>query len=152
MSALRKLTTSSKSKADAKEPDQQRLRRLLRDNLTEQGEIIEAELRGEQLIKLKTIYVLNKLTGEIQQQQVSRQLRRWFWENPDGTACLQLLYWNIPLTLRGDDTTIEVKTLAELPAAIELVIKAIDGGELDGALIDAMERRKEKMRGIKNTS
>lgn len=144
MPVLDHLETSSKTKADAQETTQQRLRRLLRENLSEQREIAEADIGGKQLVKTKTIYVPDKRTGEITRQQVSRRLRRWFWQNPDGTASLQLFYGNVPLRIQGSDTTIEVKSLSAVPNTIDLVIEAIEAGELDEALSEAMEARQRE--------
>ena len=149
MAVLSKLKTSTKSKSNAGETSQQRLRRMLREKLFEQLELVEAELKGEQLRKTTIKYVPNKLTGEIVKQEVPRKLRKWYWLDQDGAACMKLLYGNIAIQFDGANTTFEAKSLPELPAAINLLLEAVEAGELDQALANAMEVRKNRMRGTK---
>ncbi len=149
MAVLNKLKISKKTKSNQHEPTEQRLRRMLREKLMEQREMVEAELQGKQLVKTTTKYIPNKVTGELIQQEVPRQLRKWYWKEPDGTVCIHLLYGSIKLPINGENTTIEIKSLDELPKTIGVLMEAIDAGELDDALLAAMEERKKIMRGIK---
>lgn len=147
MTALSKLKTSKKAKSGGQETDQQRLRRMLREKLLEQREMVEAEVTGKPLVKTTTKYVPNKVTGELISQQVPRQLRKWYWEEPDGTVCMQLLYGHLKLPISGENTTVETKSLDKLPEVIGVLMDAIEAGELDMALMAAMEDRKQIMQG-----
>lgn len=150
MTTLSKLKTSTKSKTNAQETNQQHLRRMMREKLVEQRELVEASIKGEQIVKTSIKYVPNMMTGELIQQQVPRQLRKWYWQEADGTVCMHFLYGSIKIPISGENTTIEVKDLSKLPATIDLVLAALEAGELDEALLAAMEKRKQVMRRIKN--
>jgi hypothetical protein len=54
-----------------------------------------------------------------------------------------------PIELSADKSTIEMKSLDLLPAAIDTIIEAVDAGELDDQLMKAKGERGLILRGIK---
>jgi hypothetical protein len=68
-----------------------------------------------------------------------------------GTTCIRLYYGMKPIDLGADKSTIEVKTLAQIPKAIDTIIEAVDAGGLDEALKQEKDERGLILRGIKKT-
>ncbi|MFT7570716.1 MAG: hypothetical protein ACI9JL_001747 [Paracoccaceae bacterium] len=149
MAMLAKLKTSKKERSASRETVDQRLQRKLIERLREQKEFAEADIAGEAIIKTVTKFVPNKETGELVRQEVPKRIKRWFWKEADGTVCMKLLYGASVIDFNGENSTFEVKELSKLPETIDMVIEAIEAGELDDALMAAMVDRRSKLRGIK---
>ena len=73
-------------------------------------------------------------TGETVQSQMVRKVRPWWYRNTDGKLVLEVRYANKRLELAKGKTGVEVENLANMITAIELVIKAVQGGEMDAGL------------------
>tara|TARA_R110002072_G_scaffold300627_3_gene478538 strand:+ start:7010 stop:7459 length:450 start_codon:yes stop_codon:yes gene_type:complete len=149
MAILAKLKTSKKERSTGREGVEQRLRRKMKERLIEQRDFAAADLAGEQIIRTTTKFIPNKETGELIRQEVPKRIKRWYWKEPDGNVCMKLFYGSSVVSLNGDSTTIEVKEFGKLPETIDLVIEAVEAGELDEVLKFAMTERRTKLRGIK---
>ncbi len=147
MAILSKLKINKKERAGSRETVEQRLRRQMIDRLKEQRGFVTADIAGQQIIKTTARYVQNKVTGEAIRQQVPVRIRRWYWQEQTGAVCLNLLYGTCVIKLQDGSTTIEAKDLAKVPETIDLVVEAVEAGELDGALKAALDDRRTKMRG-----
>ena len=92
---------------------------------------------------------LNSETGQTERIEVPKKIRRWYWKEVDGNVCLKLLYGSSQISFNGDSSTIEVKELSKLPDTIDLLMEAVEAGELDEAMKSAMGQRRSVLRGIK---
>lgn len=149
MAMLAKLKTSKKERSSKREPVEQWLQRKIKERLLEQKEFAEADIAGEQIVRTTIKFVPNKETGEVVRQEVPKRIKRWYWKEADGTVCMKLFYGSSVVGFNGDASTFEVKELAKLPETIDLIIEAVEAGELDEPLMTAMADRRSKLRGIK---
>jgi len=146
MTVLTKLKLSNKERTERRESVEQRLRRKLKGRLVEQQEMVAADLKGEELVKTTIKYFPNKETGEAIRKEVPKRLKRWYWQEADGTVCLKLYYGSAVLPISGEQSTIEVKSLDKLPAALETAIEAVEAGELDKVMTEALGQRRTMLR------
>ena len=149
MALLAKLKTSKKERSTSRESIDVRLRRKMIDRLMEQRKFAEADLAGEQIVQTTIKFKPNKVTGEVTRQEVPKRIKRWYWKDADGTVCLKLLYGSAVVAFNGEASTIEAKELSKLPEAIDLVVAAVEAGELDKPLKAAMDDRRSKLRRVK---
>ena len=146
MAVLAKLKTSKKDQASGRETVENRLRRKMKERLAEQREFVEADLSNQPIMLTKKKWVLNQTTGQSECIDAPKRVRRWYWKEADGNVCMKLLYGNSPLAFNGESSTIEVKELAKLPEAIDTLMEAIDQGELDAAMKEALGNRRSILR------
>lgn len=149
MAILTKLKISKKERAGSRETVEQRLRRQMIDRLKEQRGFVSADIAGEKILKTTTRFIPNKLTGEVTRQEVPVRIRRWYWQEPTGAACMNLLYGSSTIKFHDDSSTIEIKELTKVPETIDMLIEAVEAGELDGAMKAALDERREKFRRAK---
>lgn len=121
------------------------MRQKLLAKLTEQRQMAEADIAGDDISKNRRIYVTND-AGERVAKDVQRRLRRWYWQNGAGVWLMQLRYGNKPLKLVGGKTAVEVGKQAELLTVMDTLMAAVGAGELDKALAGA---RKERVAQLK---
>jgi hypothetical protein len=108
-------------------------RNKLVEKLYEQMECVKAKSEGRDHF---IHYMRNSKapTGETLQSQMVRKVRPWWYRNTEGKLVLEVRYANKRLELAKGKTGVEVETLANMASAIELVIKAVQGGEMDVSL------------------
>ena len=148
MTYLIKLKLTDKTRTDVETNAEDLLRSKLITRLLEQKELVEADLKGEQLFKTRFKFVTDSETGEAKRAEVQKQLRRWWGKDEDGQVMLTLRYGNKPLAIADGKSTIEVGTLDKLPKIIETIIEAVKAGELDKQLNAAMAERRAKMKKV----
>ncbi len=148
MSHLTKLKLTDKTRTDVEMNPEDLLRNKLITRLLEQKELVEADLKGEQLTKTRFKFVTDSETGETKRVEVQKQLRRWWWKDEDGQVNLTLRYGNRPLAIANGKSTIEIGTLDKLPKIIETIIEAVKAGELDKQLNAAMAARRLKLKKV----
>ncbi len=148
MSHLTKLKLTDKTRTDVETNPEDLLRNKLIARLLEQKELVEADLKGDQLTKTRFKFVTDSETGESKRVEVQKQLRRWWWKDESGQVMLTLRYGNKPLAITGDKSTIEVGTMDKLPKIIDTIIEAVKAGELDKQLNAAMAERRLKLKKV----
>ncbi len=148
MTHLAKLKLTDKTHTEVETNPEDLLRSKLITRLLEQKELVEADLKGEQLFKTRFKFVTDSETGETKRVEVQKQLRRWWWKDEDGQVMLTLRYGNRPLAITGDKSTIEIGTMDKLPKIIETIIVAVKAGELDKPLNAAMAERRLKLKKV----
>ncbi len=148
MAHLTKLIFNDKTRTDVETNPEDLLRNKLITRLLEQKELVEADLKGEQLTKTRFKFVTDSETGETKRIEVQKQLRRWWWKDEDGQVMLTLRYGNRPLAIAGDKSTIEIGALDKLPKIIDKIIEAVKAGELDKQLNAAMAERRLKLKRV----
>ncbi len=148
MSRLTKLKLTDKTRTDVEINPEDLLRNKLITRLIEQKELVEADLKGEQLTKTRFKFVTDSETGETKRVEVRKQLRRWWWQDEDGQVMLTMRFGNRPLAITGDKSTIEIGTLDKLPKIIDTIIEAVKAGELDKQLNAAMAERRLMLKKV----
>ena len=148
MTHLTKLKLTDKTRAAVEASPEDLLRSKLIARLLEQKELVEADLKGEQLTKTRFKFITDSETGESKRVEVQKQLRRWWWKDEDGQVNLTLRYGNRPLAIANGKSTIEIGTLDKLPRVIETIIEAVKAGELDKQLNAAMAERRLKLKKV----
>ena len=101
MPHLTKLKLTDKTRTDVETNPEDVLRNKLITRLFEQKELVEADLKGEQLTKTRFKFVTDSETGETKRVEVQKQLRRWWWKDENGQVMLTLRYGNRPLVNAG---------------------------------------------------
>lgn len=145
MGVMRKLKFTKEQKTNAAETVEEQMRKNLLKHLEEQLELAQAELRGEQLVKTRQVYVTQE-DGERVVQNVERRVRKWYWRNADGNWFMEVRYGNKALKLSGENTAIEVGGQDKLVEVIGTVKDAVEAGELDKALNMARKERLATLR------
>jgi len=140
MTLMTKLKLSNITRTRQALTVEESLRGRMLGHLTEQQELIAAELKGETLVKTRKIYVTND-AGERVTQDAKRRLRKWYWQDGDGTWYLELRYGGKVMNIEGDKAAIEAGKIKDIPKIIDTVIDAVKAGELDGALLTAKKER-----------
>ena len=148
MTHLTKLKLTDKTRTDVEMNPEDLLRSKLIARLLEQKELVEADLKGEQLFKTRFKFVTDSETGETKRIEVQKQLRRWWWKDEDGQVMLTLRYGNKPLAIADGKSTIEIGALGKLPKIIDTIIEAVKAGELDKQLNAAMAERRLKLKKV----
>ncbi len=140
MTLMTKLKLSNITRTRQALTVEESLRARMLGHLGEQQELIAAELKGETLVKTRKIYVTND-AGERVTQDAERRLRKWYWQDADGTWYLELRYGGKVMNIEGDKAAIEAGKIKDISKIIDTVIDAVKAGELDGALLTAKKER-----------
>ena len=145
MGVMSKLKMTNEVRGGNVESIEQHLRRRMLEQLDEQLELAEAELKGKPLIKTRQIYVTNE-DGERVTRTEERRLRKWYWRNADGNWFMELRYGNKAIKLSGENTAVEVGGKEKLTTVIATLSNAVKAGELDKAMALAKNERMTTLR------
>ena len=143
MTALKKLSLSDHSQRRAKIDPVLRSRTKFAAALQTQISIVEAEAKGETF----TVERLRWKTNEDGERvRVTKQItpRAWFWAEEDGTVFLMPKVGVRPLELEKGKPTIKIGAAKELVPTLEMLIQAVNDGELDDQIAEANSRTKVK--------
>ena len=80
--------------------------------------------------------------GQRVRKQVNKPIRTWYWRDAEGLVRFSLRVGNKPIEVDKDKTDIVVGDDKELPNVIDLVIKAVEAGELDRTLKTFLQKTK----------
>lgn len=139
MALLEKLKVVANPANQPKTAEHARRNKLI-GKLEEQKALAEAKLGGEAYHRMRWVNIVNH-EGEPVRIQRPVRLKQWWFKNAAGNVLLTVRYGSKPLTISNGMSAIEVGKLEELPATIQTVIKAVDDGELDGELANAVKGR-----------
>ncbi|WP_171122051.1 MULTISPECIES: hypothetical protein [unclassified Ruegeria] len=140
MSVLSKLTVKSVTRANKQNPLMQR-RLKLAVAVDEQLKVAEAAIKGEHYEVQRRTWAKNDYGDSVLVERM-RKVRPWFFEQ-DGGWYVQCKYGNKPLAL-GKGNAVFVKALKDVQGALTTLKAAIDAGELDEAISEAVQRKKAK--------
>lgn len=115
--------------------------------LNEQLEIIKSEIQGVRYEVKRTWRERDEMSGEmitINRNKILRKL--WFISSDSGKICFQLTYSGSVIDFAKGKNSIEVSNLSELLDAVQLLIKAIEVGELDSQLSVASDVVKGRLK------
>ncbi|OOZ41330.1 hypothetical protein BOW53_04225 [Solemya pervernicosa gill symbiont] len=115
-------------------------RSKLSARLHEQLEMAKAAIKHEPYIKYRSVWVDDTESGEKVKKELPRKMRKWFFELHDEWF-FQINYGNRKIKAKGGMSTIKVGNMEGLVSAIELLIDAVNAGELDKQLADAYVRK-----------
>ncbi len=124
-------------------PAEVRMRDKVVASLKLQQELARAELEGSR--HSVTVRRYEEQDGQRVLVQRSKQPRKWFWKDGNGTYMFQMSYCNTPVVIADGQKVVEVGTLDALPAVIDTLVQAVTAGELDAAL-KANQKNKPKKR------
>ena len=146
LSTLKLSTTSRKSEAGDKT---QQMRRRFLAALAEQKRAFEAEQAGQHYTRAVEKWVKTE-TGDKVRQRQERNLRRMWWQSGT-TTMFEPKFAGRSLKL-GDkgESTIAIDSAVGVGETISVVMKAVESGEFDAILFNAVAGRKRGGRSKKD--
>jgi len=102
-------------------------------NLLEQGDIAKSMLQGTEYVSTR-IVTKTDIDGNPRKVEQRRKIKKWFFNNGGEEWYLEVRYANKALELAKGKTSIVVASKDKLVETIEMVAKAVEDGELDGAI------------------
>lgn len=139
MSVLSKLLVKSVQRTSHSDPSMAR-RQKVTSALDEQVKVAEAKLKGEIYSVQRKTWAKNELGEKVLIDRL-RKVRPWFFEQ-DGGWYVQAKYGSRTIKL-GEGNAIFVKTLKDVPNALETLKTAVEVGELDEAISNAAKRSRK---------
>lgn len=132
MSALLKLKLVS-VQAGQKSPAVLR-RSKLTGKLDDQIAYAKAASAGDVFAAKRVKFVTDSVTGERKQVELARRVKPWWFTGPNGKLVLSLRYGAKPILLGKNMNGIEVTSMDDLIATLEVVREAVRAGELDAQI------------------
>ncbi len=108
-------------------------REKLIDKLYEQLECAKAKIDGREHF-VHQMRNSKAPTGETVQSQMVRKVRPWWYRSSDGKLVFEVRYANKRIELAKGKTGIEVEQLESIIPTVEMIIKAVQEGEIDAGL------------------
>lgn len=109
-------------------------RMKLIERLEEQSAMAVALRDKQPFTAFKDKTVKDEESGEKTTIKVPRKIRPWYFEN-SGHYYFEVKFGGKVYELESGKPTIDIGELAQLPTVIELIIKAVEKGELDEFLV-----------------
>jgi len=106
-------------------------RAKLAGQIAEQMELVRANAAGTTYAPMRVRSVLDKATGLRSSVQHAKRVKQWWFTADTGRVCLQVRYGTRVLELAKGKNSIDVGSTTELLAALEVVKRAVEAGELD---------------------
>lgn len=138
MGVLDKLTITNTVKAKGYDPVRLR-RRKLAAALQDQLGLLQAEADGGVYQKTTHRRGRDLETDAVVETEQHRRVAPWWWTDDEGLFNLTIRYGSIALKLKGDKTTIVLKTRADLANVIAQVRVDVLAGNFDESLSAAAE-------------
>ena len=132
VSILKNLSLSVLPTVQAVSPEQHRRAKLIR-KLMEQKVIAEADCDGREPNIMQRRWVTTE-SGARAAIEVPKRIKRWWVKDDAGNCLLAIRYGSKLLELEKGKTAIVVGNPDQLVPTIEMIIAAINAGELDGHL------------------
>lgn len=133
MSALAtlKLTNARKPRVV---PDVIKRRSKLLKKLAEQRELALAQSEGRTYTPKRLRSIRDKDTGERTVREMPVRIKSWWWTGDKGETLLSIQYGSKTLELAKGKPAIEVASAGDLVSVLDVVIAAVQGGELDSQI------------------
>lgn len=141
MSALATLKLSATKKSQSTSPAAFR-RNKLSKRIWEQIELAKAQAAGSTFSTKKFRTVKND-DGTSRSVELHKRVRAWWWTAESGKLALNLRYGARVIEFAKGKTAVEVGSTNELIPTLELLKKAVEGGELDAAIEAASIKLRE---------
>jgi len=133
MSALAGLKLVAAKRNPNVAPVLQRRTKLLK-KIAEQIELAKARKERRQYAPTRMRNVKDAETGVTRAVEMPKRVREWWWIAENGKTCLALRYGTKAVELAKGKTAVEVGTGDELIAALEVLERAVEAGELDSQI------------------
>jgi hypothetical protein len=144
MSYLLSLKLVSSVRSNQLPPVQYRRNKLIQ-KLQEQLKCVKARIEGHDHIVTIQRLDKNQATGTRKYIQVPYRIRPWWYQDPtSGKFHLELRYGSRRIELDERKTGIEVDSMENLIEAIEILILAVQDGELDESISALVRTRRNR--------
>jgi hypothetical protein len=141
MSALTGLKLAAAKKQVQGSPEISR-RAKLSNQIAQQIELAQALAQGAVYAPTRVVSVKDKDTGERRLISRVKRVKQWWFVADTGRVCLQVRYGTRVLELAKGKNSIEIGSGDELIKVLETVKRAVELGELDGAISAASNQIK----------
>lgn len=139
MSALKGLTFATYTRPDKLSVEVQRRHKLIA-HLQEQLAMARAEANGE-IYAVKRLKRVDGQDGSKSVVEVNKRLKSWWQTNANGSVLLTIRYAGKPFEFEKGKAAIMLKSRDELLVLIPKLIAAVEGGEFDAHIANAMKQR-----------
>jgi hypothetical protein len=141
MSALATLKLSAAKKSQSTSPASLR-RNKLSKKIWEQIELAKAQATGSTFTTTR-FRTVKEDDGGRRSVQVPKLVRAWWWTAENGKLALNLRYGARVIEIAKGKSAVEVGSASELVPTLELLKKAVEGGELDVQIESASIKLRE---------
>ncbi|QWD30077.1 hypothetical protein G6682_08820 [Polynucleobacter paneuropaeus] len=132
MSTLNSLKLSTAKRPTAMPPIQHR-RNKLSTKLWEQMQLAKAQQAGE-TFNTKRFKTVRDIDGATKTIEMQKRVRPWWFVSEGGKVCLNVKYGTKVLEISKGKPSIEIASAAELIGTLEIIKRAVEGGELDSQI------------------
>ena len=136
MGVLDKLTITETTKAKGYDPIRLR-RRKLAGAIQDQLGLLKAEMEGGAYSKTIRHRARDLETDAVVETEQQRRVSPWWWTDDEGLVNLAIRYGSITLKLKGDKTTIVLKTRADAVNVLTQLRTDVLAGGFDETLTAA---------------
>ncbi|MEN9760889.1 MAG: hypothetical protein RI906_715 [Pseudomonadota bacterium] len=130
ISALKLVATKRQPSAD---PKVHRRRKLV-SKIGEQIQFAKARKEGTTFAPMRFKTIADQETGARRTVELPKRVRPWWWLGDDGKTYLCIKYGAKTLELQKGKNAIEAQGLDEVIATLEVVMQAVDRGDLDAQI------------------
>lgn len=141
MSVLKTLKLTAAAPAASANDPLSRAREKLLGQLAEQKSMVSATLEGRLYEPPKTVGMRKDATGQRVRVEVSRRVRKGWFQDQAGTIHFIMRVGGKPLELQPGKAAISIGSLDKLPGTIDALIAAVRAGELDPPIKEAAAAR-----------
>lgn len=141
MGVLEKVTLTDASKAKGYDPVRIR-RRKLAAAIEDQLGLLKAEAEGGAYRKTIRRRAHDLETDAVVETEQHRRVSPWWWTDDAGMVNLAIRYGSMTLKLKGDKTTVVVKTTADAASVLTQIRADVLAGNFDAALAAAADELK----------
>jgi hypothetical protein len=141
MSALATLKLTAAKRSQAMSPAAQR-RNKLSKKIWEQIQLAKALATGETYTS-KRFRTIRGEDGASRSVEIVKRVRAWWWNAEGGKLAMNVRYGSRVVELSKGKSAIEVASANDLVPTLELIKKAVDGGELDVQIESASTKLRE---------
>jgi hypothetical protein len=132
MSTLNSLKLSTAKRPTAMPPIQHR-RNKLSTKLWEQMQLAKAQQSGE-TFNTKRFKTVRDIDGATKTIEMQKRVRPWWFVSEGGKVCLNVKYGTKVLEISKGKPSIEIASAADLFGTLEIIKRAVEGGELDNQI------------------
>ena len=128
-------------------PDAIKRRSKLLRKLAEQRELALAQSEGRTYAPKRLRTVRDRETGERLVREMPVRIKTWWWTGEKGETLLSIHYGSKTLEISKGKPAIEVASPADLVNVLDLLITAVQAGELDGQMEAASTKLRDGFAG-----
>lgn len=141
MSALTTLKLTTAKKSQSTSPVSLRRNKLCK-KIWEQIELAKAEANGGTFTTTRFCTVKDEDGGR-RSVEIPKRVRAWWWTAENGKLALNLRHGARVIEISKGKSAVEVASASELVPTLELLKKAVEGGELDAQIESASIKLRE---------